>query len=201
MKPLIVGLLMSLCMMPAWAAELPGDSIYRLELPLQTDDGTSIMLPSLRGKALLVTLFYSQCSSVCPMVTARLQGIERNLPPEARRNVNILMVSLDSQHDSPQALRTFRREHHIEADPRWIVARTSADDVRILAAVLGVRYRDLPDGGFNHSASIALVDAEGVIRARAEGVSGGEPDFVRQVQSIAAAARTTRGDREPTRFR
>jgi protein SCO1/2 len=194
----MLGLLVSLCSVLPGVAALPGDSIYRLDLPLQTDDGTSITLPSLRGKALLVTLFYSQCSSVCPMVTARLQGIQRSLTPGTRRNLRILMVSLDAQHDTPEALRKFRQEHHIDADRHWILARTRAEDVRLLAAVLGVKYRDLPDGNFNHAAEIVLVDGEGVIKGRAEGVLGGKEDFVRQVRAIAAASEgTTRGDRGP----
>src|SRR5262249_19214185 len=61
----------------AAAARLPGDSLYQLQVPLESSDGTPMSLASLRGKPLLVTLFYNNCSSVCPMLTAQLQTIER----------------------------------------------------------------------------------------------------------------------------
>lgn len=199
MKRLALGYLLVLSMVTAFAAELPGDSIYRLDVSLQRSDGTTAALSTLRGKPLLITLFYSQCSSVCPMVTLRLQDIDRHLSARARQNMTILMLSLDPERDSPQALDTFRKEHHID-DPRWIIARASPSDVRPLAAVLGVRYRQLPDQSFNHSSLIALTDQDGVIKARLEGVGAAEPAFLRQVQSIAASVRASPPDRERARL-
>ena len=184
-KMLLLGWLVALCVGTAVAAALPGDSLYQLDIPLQASDGTTTTLSQMRGRPLLVTLFYSQCSSVCPMITARLQSIESQITARNRHNVTILMVSLDAERDSPQSLATFKHEHHIEG-ANWVVARAEAQDVRALAAILGVRYRELPDHSFNHSAVIALVDRDGVIRARADGVSGADADFVRQVQSSAA---------------
>jgi len=188
MMRLVSKCLISLFMTAALAGELSGDSLYRLQIPLQTADGSTVALADLRGKPALITLFYSQCSSVCPMVTVQLQNIERHLTQTARRNLTILMLSLDSDRDTPQALQTFKQTHHID-DPRWIVARASASDVRTLAAVLGVRYRQLPDQSFNHSAIIALADGEGVIKAHVEGVTAGETTFLRKVESTAAARR------------
>jgi len=200
MRSLVVACFLALCMRVALAAELPGDSLYRLEIPLQTADGTTVALPALRGKPLLITLFYSQCASVCPIVTAQLQNIDRHLTPIARHNLAILMVSLDSDRDSPQALESFRQQHHID-DPRWIVARASAADVRLLAAVLGVRYRELPDQSFNHSAVITLLDRDGAIKARAEGIRAADGAFLQKVQAIAAGAETSPRDRERARPR
>lgn len=185
-KMLLLGCMIALCVGTAVAAEPPGDSLYQLQVPLQSSDGTTVALSTMRGKPLLVTLFYSQCSSVCPMITARLQSIESQIKPADRHNVTILMISLDAGHDTPEALALFKHEHHIEG-ANWIVARAGAEDVRALAAVLGVRYRELPDHSFNHSAVIALVDREGVIKARADGVLGADEAFVRQVQSMAAS--------------
>ena len=122
---LISKCLICLFMTAALAEELPGDSLYRLQIPLQTADGRTVALADLRGKPILITLFYSQCSSVCPMITVQLQNIDRHLTQKARHNLTILMLSLDSDRDTPQALQTFKQDHHID-DPRWIVARASA---------------------------------------------------------------------------
>jgi protein SCO1/2 len=40
--------------------------------------------------------------------------------------------------------------------------------VRELAALLGVRYRQLPDGEISHSPVIVLLDQEGVVAQRME---------------------------------
>lgn len=188
MMRLVIGCLLTLCWATTLAADLPGDSLYRLQIPMQTAEGSTVALADLRGRPVLITLFYSECSSVCPMITVRLQNIDRHLTPRARRDLTVLMLSLDSDRDSPQALRTFKQHHHID-DPRWIVARADAGDVRALAAVLGVRYRKLPDESFNHSAVITLVDREGVIKAHTEGVTESEVAFARKVEFTAAAGR------------
>ncbi len=167
-------------------ALIPGDSLYQLQMSLQTAEGMAIELASLRGRPLLVTLFYAHCSSVCPLLTAQLQSMERQLSPQARSNLTVLMVSLDSARDTPAILSSFKQEHRID-DPRWVVARASAADVRVLAAALGVRYRELPDQSFNHSAVIALADRDGVIRARVAGVQAVDKQILQTLRAIATS--------------
>ena len=54
---------------------------------------------------------------------------------------------------------------------------------RDVAGVLGVRYRQLADGGFNHSSALILLDADGRILARTEKIgSQPDPDFVAAVR-------------------
>jgi protein SCO1 len=147
----------------ALAASMSGDSLYQLDITLQTADGQNIALSSLRGAPLLVTMFYSHCTSVCPMLTTELQGIYVQLTPLQRARIRVLMVSFDAERDTPAELQAFKEQHSIH-EAGWVVARASGNDVRALAAVLGIRYRELADQSFNHSAVIALTDSEGVIR-------------------------------------
>ena len=59
--------------------------------------------------------------------------------------------------------------HGLDA-ARWRLATAPADDVRLLAAALGIRFTKQPDGGFVHSAVITLLDAQGQVAGRTEGV-------------------------------
>ena len=56
-------------------------------------------------------------------------------------------------------------------------SRTDEKGVRTLAALLGVRYRVLADGEFNHTSALILLDAEGRVVARTETL-GSKPDPV-----------------------
>ena len=96
---------------------------------------------------------------------------------------------------STAALKDFENQHHI-ADPRWVVTRASANDVRLVAAVLGIRYRELPDHSFNHSAVISLADRDGVVRARAIGVQAVDASFMTTLKSLSAAGSASRPDHE-----
>ena len=182
------------------ATALPGGSLYQLGISLETSDGRTIAFSSLGGQPLLLTMFYSQCTSVCPLITNQLQLLDRRLAPGVRSRMRVLMVSLDPARDRRAGLRRFGEQHHI-TDPRWIVARADPDGVRMLAAALGVRYRQLPDGSFNHSTTIVLADIDGVVRARTSGVNSSDAELVRVANSMVAATAANPRDGVPVRPR
>ena len=162
---------------PRNTPELPGTSLYRAPILLETSDGSHTRLDAFRGRPLLITMFYSQCSSVCPLLTVKLKRVDEEVPAGQRAGLRILMVSLDPARDSPAVLAAYAAEHHIDA-PRWVLARAAASDVRLLAAMLGFRYRHLPDGGYDHSSSIVLLGADGVPSDRTSELLGADDRFV-----------------------
>lgn len=160
---------------------LPGDSLYQLPVILTTAAGTSIQLSDLRGKPLIVTMFYSHCTSVCPLLTSQLQRMVGHLSPGQRRQIRILMVSFDSVRDTPAALTAFESEHHI-TDKNWLVAQASSSDVRLLAAALGIQFRELADHTFNHSAVISVADRNGTVRARTSELNDLDGEFLANIR-------------------
>ncbi len=165
---------------------LPGDSLYQLPLTLRTAGGQALKIGDLRGQPLVVTLFYSRCTSVCPLLTSQVQRVINALSPAERRQIRILMVSFDSLRDTPEALTAFKEEHHIQ-DANWIIAGASASDVRALAAALGIRYRELADHTFNHSAIISVTDRDGTVRARTSEMTGLDEIFIAAVRTQITA--------------
>ena len=166
---------------PQEAHALPGNSLYRLPVTLTTAADASMQLSELRGKPLIVTMFYSQCASVCPLLTAQLQRLVGRLSPQERQQIQILMVSFDAIRDTPAALAEFASEHHI-SDKNWLVAHASSSDVRLLAAALGIQFRELADHTFNHSAVISIADRKGTVRARTSELNDMDGQFLAQVR-------------------
>ncbi len=163
------------------SGQLPGESLYQLPITVTTAKGASLQLSTLRGSPLIVTMFYSQCTSVCPLLTMQVQRIVGRLSHSEQRRLRILLVSLDSSRDTPETLSAFAAEHHIGGD-NWIIARASADDVRLLAAALGIQYRELADHTFNHSAIISIADRDGVVRAQTADLADEKGEFVTAVR-------------------
>lgn len=159
----------SLHVLPA-SKPLADQSLYHLQVPLTDQDGRSLELASLRGSAVLAVMFYASCQSVCPMLVAQLARLDGMLPSDARARTQVLLVSLDPARDKTEKLKELAQRHGIN-DPRWHIVRTQADSVREIAAVLGVRYRQLPDGEISHSPIIVLLDGEGVVAQRMENAS------------------------------
>lgn len=164
------------------APPLPGDSIYQLPLPLTDSQGQTRDWRTLRGKPRLVSMFYTSCQYICPLIIESGKAVERQLSPDQQKRLGVLLVSMDPARDTPPALKKVVDQRKLDL-ARWTLAAPPADDVRSVAAVLGIRYRQLADGEFNHSSMLILVDAEGRIVARTEKIgSQPDPEFVAAVR-------------------
>jgi len=159
------------------ATALPGDSVYQLDIPLTNQDARASKLSDLRGAPVLIAMFYTSCKYVCPLIVDSMRNVDKGLTPEERSHLRVVLVSFDPDHDTPQALKAVAEERHLDL-PRWTLDRTDAESVRKLAAVLGVQYRAIENGDFNHSTVISLLDREGRIAARSSRTGEADPDLL-----------------------
>jgi protein SCO1/2 len=163
-------------------APLPRDSVYQLPVQLVDQNGRRFAWASRRGKAQVVSMFYTSCQYICPLIVDSGKAVEHSLSATARERMGIILISMDPKRDTPAALMSVAEKRKL--DPaRWTLASPAADDVRAIAGVLGIRYRALADGEFNHTTALVLLDADGRILARTEKVgSQPDPDFVAAVR-------------------
>lgn len=176
-----LAVLALLVMTPAFAG-LPPDSYYQLDAPLETHSGEQTSFAALAGEPVIVSMFYGSCPHVCPMLISTIKEIEKQLSPEARAELRVVLLSVDPQRDTPAALAELAAQRNVNSD-RWLLARTTLSDTRALAAVLGIKYKQLPDGEFNHTTAIILLDANGREIARSGKLGAPDPAFVRQVRA------------------
>jgi protein SCO1/2 len=188
MSPLIARLPALLVLLTAlsrsMAGALPSDSLYQLHVNLQTSAGRPAALDLYRGQPTLLAMFYGSCTAACPMLITGMQVYESRLPPESRARLRVLLVSFDAARDTPAQMTQLAHEHRIDLS-RWTVAAAPKGDARRLAALLGVHYRQLPNGEFEHSLLITLVDRDGRVVASTATVVG---DDAFQARLGAAAA-------------
>ena len=162
---------------------LPGDSVYQLDVPLLDQDGRKLHFADGRGKPRLVTMFYSSCQFVCPLIIDTLLKTEHALPQTERARLRVLMVSFDPEKDTPKVLKGVTDKRHLDTS-RWTLARAETADVRRIAAVLGIQYRQLQNHEFSHSSVLVLLDADGRIAARTEKLGEADLDFVAAVTQL-----------------
>lgn len=154
------------------------ESLYQLDIELTDQAGNSAQLDVYRGQPVLIAMFYARCPHVCPLTIHTLKKTESTLEPQVKQKLRVILVTLDPS-DTPKLLNEVGAKQRVDFD-RWKLARTNAASIRKLAAVLGVRFRELPDGEFNHSTLITLLDENGVPVAASSQLS--------QVDSELAAA-------------
>lgn len=164
------------------AQPLPGDSVYQLALPLTDQAGRTADWRTLRGKPRLVSMFYTSCQYICPLIVESGKAVERQLSDAERQRLGVLLVSMDPARDDPAALRKVVEQRKLDT-ARWTLASPPQAKVRDVAGLLGIRYRQLADGEFNHGSALILLDAEGRILARTEKIgSKPDPEFVAAVR-------------------
>jgi protein SCO1/2 len=161
-----------------------GESIFDLDLDLIDQDGREMHLADLHGDVMVAAMVYTSCTSVCIMVTEQMKAIEQQLAG-VDDDVKYVLFSLDPGRDTPDAMRTFARDHKLDGS-RWRLMAASEDGVRDLAAVLGVKYQQEENGEFAHSAMIFVIDDDGIVRHRQVGVGKDSTELV-------AAVRKARG--------
>ena len=168
------------------AAPLPRDSVYQLPLPLTDQHGKTWDWRSHRGQPQVVAMFYTSCQYMCPLIVDSGKAVEHGLTQAERARLGIMLISMDPKRDRPAALMGIATKRKL--DPlRWSLASPRANDVRAVAGVLGVRYRQLANGDFNHTSALVLLDRDGRIVARTEQV-GSVPDaaFIAEVRRSVA---------------
>ena len=170
---------------PAAMPPLPGDSVYQLPLVLIDQNGRAADWRARRGKPQLVSMFYTSCRYICPLIIDSGKAIERQLTSAEQQRIGMLLISMDPARDTPAALKHIVEKRRLDV-LRWTLASPPKQDVRAVAGVLGIRYRALADGEFNHTSALVLLDAEGRILARTERMGARpDPEFVAAVKRAA----------------
>jgi len=170
---------------PAAAPALPRDSVYQLDANLTDSNGRALSFAQLQGKPRLVTMFYTSCRYICPLVVDSVKAIERELTDQERQRIGFVLISMDPERDTPEKLASVMSQRRLDA-ARWMLLRPDGENLRGLAGVLGIRYRALADKEFNHTTSLVLLDAKGRVLARSDRIGGTpETEFLAAVRKAA----------------
>ncbi len=142
---------------------LPAGSLYDEQLHWVDDSARKVELSSFRGRPVVLTMFYSDCSSTYPVTLAKLREVEAAL--ENRKiAAEFVLVSYESFFDTPHRLTLYREKNGLGSD-HWHLLSGPAHSVRRFANRIGLG--DFVDAGdhISHSFRILLLDENGVARS------------------------------------
>lgn len=144
------------------ASPLPEGSLYDATYRWTDDTGARLELGSFRGRNVVLSMFYSDCTTTCALTLGKLREIEKGFE-ERGIAAEFVLVSYDSHFDTPDVLARFRKQHQLSSD-RWHLLSGSPQSVRSLANRIGLGdYRELAEH-IAHSFRILLLDENGVAR-------------------------------------
>jgi protein SCO1/2 len=166
------------------AGPLTDKSLYQLDSTWTNDNGLPVKLSALCGRPQLVCMFFAHCQYACPLLVQQMKQIEAALPENLRTNVGFVLVSFDTERDTPDALHQYRLQHDLAAE-RWTLLHGSNDDVLELAALLGVKFKKDAQGQFMHSNVLTILNSQGEITFQETGLN---PSTERMAEKLTERA-------------
>ena len=164
-------------------------SLFLLDGDWTDQTGAVRVLEDFRGKLIVTAMMFTNCSYACPRIVADLQGIEAAIPAGNRDDVQFLLVSMDSDRDTPEVLEAFANEKGL--DPKhWTLLHGDEFEVRGVGAALGVRFKRGIKGDFAHSNIITVLDREGRQVFQLEGLNADAAPVVATIRERLPRAKS-----------
>jgi protein SCO1/2 len=118
---------------------------YLPNVPVQTHDGKTVLFydDMLKGKIAVISLIYTSCRDICPLVTARLSQLEEKLGSQVGKDVFFVSISVDPVTDTPSVLKDYAET--FQAGPGWTFLTGKPSDISAIRRKLGDRSARIGD--------------------------------------------------------
>ena len=105
---------------------------------LTTGSGRAVRLYSdaLKDKVVLINFVFTQCGDTCPLITARLVQVKKELGEAFGRDVRFISISVDPEHDRPEDLERFAKKFDA-LHPEWWFLTGEKANVELVVKKLG----------------------------------------------------------------
>jgi len=169
-----------------------GESLPKIkpapEFTLTKQDGKRLALKELRGKVLAITFIFASCADTCPLLTAKMVGIQDRLGADFGKKIYFVSITVDAERDTPEVLKQYAEGH--KANPAgWAFLTGTSAEIREVAKRYGIYYKKNPRGDVDHTFLTSLVDQNGILRVQYMGVKFDPDEMLRDIQSLVKEAR------------
>jgi protein SCO1 len=104
-------------------------------LVTQRGDEVAFYSDVLRDKVVLINFIFTRCTDSCPTQSARLAAVQPLLAGSLGRGISLVSISVDPEHDTPQALREYATR--FGARDGWLFLTGSKRNVEDVVRRLG----------------------------------------------------------------
>jgi len=167
---------------------MPGDTIP--DVPLTNQDGKTIHINQLKGKAVLVTFIYTRCPqpTFCPRISSQFAFIHDELAknPADYQKTHLLSISLDPSYDTAPVLKKYGlayMDNNPSGFDHWEFAATTPADLGKLAQAFGLEYFQ-QDNQIVHTMSTVLLGPDGNVAKAWEGNEWKTTDALAALQEV-----------------
>ena len=135
------------------------------DFTLPTSTGESMSLSDFRGKYVAVFFGYTFCPDVCPTTLSDLQQMVKELGPARADDLQVIMVSVDPERDTPEQLAAYLEFF----DPNFLGMTGTVAEVQPVASQFGIFFERSPGSSetnylVDHTSAVTIIDPEGHVR-------------------------------------
>jgi protein SCO1/2 len=159
----VLALLLSACAKPETLLDL--GTLPSFELVDQR--GYTFGNAQLSGKVTIADFIFTSCPDVCPLLTDELVALRKQLPQRAP--LALVSFSVDPEHDTPERLQAFAKQHGANR-PQWWFVTGPLDEIKAVVTGGFKQAMDLQPTAAGeprnvlHGTHFVLVDRAGHIR-------------------------------------
>ncbi len=153
---------------------------YFTDVELLDQDGRKLRFYSdvLKGKIVVVNVFFITCVSICPPMNRNMEKIQAALGDRVGRDVFLVSLTVDPLNDTPPRMKEYAQRFH--AKPGWLFLTGKKENVDWALYKLGqyVKARD------DHSTIIIVGNESTGLWKKAFGLGKAE-ELIQIVQDVA----------------
>lgn len=128
-------------------------------------NGEPFSLQDLKGKVWIANFIFTNCSTVCPPITANMARIQGMIEERGLHNVELVSFSVDPEVDKPEVLKSFAEKftdrldnwHFLTGYVQTHIEQFAKDNFKMHV------YKPENDDQVMHGTDLFLVDQHGII--------------------------------------
>jgi protein SCO1/2 len=150
--------------------------------------GDSVSLYDIKGKAIVINIFFTSCGSICPQLTKSMAKLQQSFIKggNTRRKIDTSIVqfislTIDPERDSVPVLKHYADSYGVNPDNWWMLTGNRDSIYQFIFQELKIdKLEKVPiSPEFPHTGRFVLLDKDYVVRGRVEqAYSGLEKDSV-----------------------
>ena len=164
-----------------------GESLPKIkaapEFTLTNQDSERVAMKDLRGKVLAITFIFASCADTCPLLTAKMAGIQNRLGSDLGPKVFFVSITVDPERDTPAVLKRYAEAYKANL-VGWAFLTGTKAEIQEVAKRYGMYYKKTPRGDIDHTFPTSLVDHNGTLRVQYMGVKFNPDEMLRDLRSL-----------------
>jgi protein SCO1/2 len=141
-----------------------------------------LSLRDVRGRVAVVTFLFTSCSDTCPLLTAKLVAIQRQLGTDQPR-VHFVGITVDPLNDTPAVLKRYGEAHSANL-ARFSFLTGSFEQIEAVSKAYAVFYQKQTGGSIDHTFLTSIVDPSGILRVQYLGWRFDPKEFLADLRAV-----------------